>query len=34
MAMMLEARRPVMYVGGGAVLGNAADELTELWPAS
>ena len=30
MAMMLDARRPVMYVGGGAVLGNAADELTEL----
>ena len=30
MAMMLDARRPVMYVGGGAVLGNAADELTTL----
>jgi acetolactate synthase-1/2/3 large subunit len=30
MAMMLESRRPVMYVGGGAVLGNAADELTTL----
>jgi acetolactate synthase-1/2/3 large subunit len=29
-AMMLESRRPVMYVGGGAVLGNAADELTAL----
>ena len=29
-AMMLDARRPVMYVGGGAVLGNAADELTAL----
>jgi acetolactate synthase-1/2/3 large subunit len=30
MAMMLESRRPVMYVGGGAVLGNAAEELTVL----
>lgn len=30
MAMALEARRPVMYVGGGAVLGNASDELTTL----
>jgi acetolactate synthase-1/2/3 large subunit len=30
MAMMLDARRPVVYVGGGAVLGNAADELTTL----
>jgi acetolactate synthase I/II/III large subunit len=30
MAMMLDARRPVMYVGGGAVLGNASDELTSL----
>jgi acetolactate synthase-1/2/3 large subunit len=30
MAMMLEARRPVVYVGGGAVLGNAAEELTAL----
>jgi len=30
MNMMLEARRPVMYVGGGAVLGNAAEELTVL----
>lgn len=29
-AMMLDAQRPVMYVGGGAVLGNAADELTAL----
>jgi len=28
--MMLESRRPVMYVGGGVVLGNAADELTTL----
>ncbi|MDD2272681.1 MAG: biosynthetic-type acetolactate synthase large subunit [Desulfuromonadaceae bacterium] len=30
MAMALDARRPVMYVGGGAVLGNASDELTTL----
>jgi acetolactate synthase-1/2/3 large subunit len=30
MAMMLDSRRPVMYVGGGAVLGNAAEELTTL----
>ena len=30
MAMILDARRPVLYVGGGAVLGNAADELTTL----
>ncbi len=29
-AMMLDSHRPVMYVGGGAVLGNAADELTAL----
>ena len=28
--MLLESRRPVMYVGGGVVLGNAADELTTL----
>ena len=30
MAMILEAHRPVVYVGGGAVLGNAAEELTTL----
>jgi acetolactate synthase-1/2/3 large subunit len=30
MAMILETRRPVMYVGGGAVLGNAAEELATL----
>jgi acetolactate synthase-1/2/3 large subunit len=30
MAMMLEAHRPVVYVGGGVVLGNAAEELTTL----
>ncbi len=29
-AMILEARRPVMYVGGGAVLGDAAEPLTTL----
>jgi len=28
--MMLAARRPVLYVGGGVILANAADELTEL----
>lgn len=28
--MMLAARRPVMYVGGGVILANAATELTEL----
>ncbi|HEY6873731.1 MAG TPA: biosynthetic-type acetolactate synthase large subunit [Geobacteraceae bacterium] len=29
-AMMLAAKKPVIYVGGGVVLGNAAAELTEL----
>jgi acetolactate synthase-1/2/3 large subunit len=29
-AMILGAKRPVMYVGGGAVLGGASDELTLL----
>ncbi|HIJ95234.1 MAG TPA: biosynthetic-type acetolactate synthase large subunit [Desulfuromonadales bacterium] len=28
--MILAAKRPVMYVGGGAVLGGASDELTLL----
>jgi len=28
--MLLDARRPVMYVGGGVILANAAEELTEL----
>jgi acetolactate synthase I/II/III large subunit len=28
--MMLVSRRPVMYVGGGVILANAAAELTEL----
>lgn len=30
MELLLAARRPVMYVGGGVVLANAAAELTEL----
>jgi len=30
MAMLFAARRPVVYVGGGAVLGNGAEELTAL----
>jgi len=29
-SMMLAARRPVMYVGGGVILANAAEELTAL----
>lgn len=29
-AMILDSRRPVMYVGGGAVLGDAAEPLTAL----
>ncbi len=28
--MLLEARRPMIYSGGGVVLGNAAKQLTEL----
>jgi acetolactate synthase-1/2/3 large subunit len=28
--LLLEARRPMVYVGGGAILGNAAAEVTEL----
>lgn len=28
--LMLASKKPVIYVGGGAVLGNAAAELTEL----
>jgi acetolactate synthase-1/2/3 large subunit len=28
--LLLAAKKPVIYVGGGAVLGNAAAELTEL----
>jgi acetolactate synthase-1/2/3 large subunit len=29
-AMLLESHRPVIYVGGGVILSNAADELTNL----
>lgn len=29
-SMMLNAKRPMIYTGGGVVLGNAAAELTEL----
>jgi acetolactate synthase I/II/III large subunit len=29
-SMILGAKRPVLYVGGGAILGNASGELTEL----
>ncbi|MFA7404601.1 MAG: biosynthetic-type acetolactate synthase large subunit [Pelobacteraceae bacterium] len=29
-AMILDSQRPVMYVGGGAVLGDAAEPLTQL----
>ncbi len=28
--LLLEAKRPMVYVGGGAVLGNASAEVTEL----
>ncbi len=28
--MLLEAKRPVIYTGGGAVLGNAAEQVIEL----
>jgi len=28
--MILEAKRPMVYVGGGAVLGGAADQVTKL----
>ncbi len=28
--MLLEAKRPMIYAGGGVVLGNAAEQLTEL----
>ncbi len=28
--MLLEAKRPVIYTGGGVVLGNAAEQVTEL----
>ena len=29
-AMMLAAKKPVIYVGGGVILGNSSGELTEL----
>ncbi|WP_243370699.1 biosynthetic-type acetolactate synthase large subunit [Geotalea sp. SG265] len=29
-SLLLEAKKPVIYVGGGVILGNAADELTKL----
>ncbi|HBA88797.1 MAG TPA: biosynthetic-type acetolactate synthase large subunit, partial [Geobacter sp.] len=29
-AMIMQAKKPVLYVGGGAILGNAAAELTAL----
>ncbi|MDE2259206.1 MAG: biosynthetic-type acetolactate synthase large subunit, partial [Betaproteobacteria bacterium] len=28
--MLLEARRPMVYVGGGVILGNASEQLTHL----
>jgi acetolactate synthase-1/2/3 large subunit len=28
--MLLEAKKPVIYVGGGAILGDASEELTKL----
>ncbi len=28
--MLLEAKRPILYTGGGVVLGNAAEQVTEL----
>jgi len=30
MQMLLDAKRPMVYVGGGAILGDAAKEVTEL----
>jgi acetolactate synthase-1/2/3 large subunit len=30
LGLLLEAKRPMIYVGGGAILGNAAAEVTEL----
>jgi acetolactate synthase-1/2/3 large subunit len=30
MQMLLDAKRPMIYVGGGAILGDAAKEVTEL----
>jgi acetolactate synthase-1/2/3 large subunit len=33
MAMLLAAKKPVIYVGGGVILANAAEELTRLCTA-
>lgn len=30
MSMLLQAKKPVIYVGGGVILANAAEELTKL----
>ncbi|MEP7156411.1 MAG: acetolactate synthase 3 catalytic subunit, partial [Betaproteobacteria bacterium] len=30
MQMLLDAKRPMIYVGGGAILGDASNEVTEL----
>ena len=30
MQMLLDAERPMIYVGGGAILGNASEQVTEL----
>jgi acetolactate synthase-1/2/3 large subunit len=30
LGLLLEAKRPMIYVGGGAILGNASAEVTEL----
>ncbi len=30
LALLLSAKRPLLYVGGGAILSNAADEVAEL----
>jgi len=30
LGLLLEAKRPMVYVGGGAILGNASAEVTEL----
>jgi len=30
LTLLLDAKRPMVYVGGGAILGNAAPEVTEL----
>ncbi|HEY2629114.1 MAG TPA: thiamine pyrophosphate-binding protein, partial [Usitatibacter sp.] len=30
MQLLLEAKRPMIYVGGGAILGNSSEEVTQL----